>query len=143
MTLVGPRPEVPKYVAMYTTEQRTVLELVPGITDKASIAYADESALLADATDPERFYLERVMPEKIKALAQYAARATPFTRPRNCVRNRWTYVVTAPFWTPNAEGFFAALSEPQKLTSVRPPQSYAAPSCSVRDYAPPSAKPLW
>lgn len=77
MTMVGPRPEVPKYVAMYTPEQRSVLELEPGITDRASIIFADESALLAEAADPERYYIEYVVPEKIRLNLEYAECATP------------------------------------------------------------------
>jgi lipopolysaccharide/colanic/teichoic acid biosynthesis glycosyltransferase len=77
MTLVGPRPEVPRYVAMYTPDQRSVLKLEPGITDRASIAFADESALLATAADPERFYVDYLVPEKIRLNLEYADRATP------------------------------------------------------------------
>jgi lipopolysaccharide/colanic/teichoic acid biosynthesis glycosyltransferase len=76
MTVVGPRPEVPKYVAMYTSEQRRVLALDPGITDRASILYANESSLLAEHSDPERFYIEQVVPEKIRINLEYASRAT-------------------------------------------------------------------
>lgn len=76
MTLVGPRPEVPKYVAMYTPEERSVLDLEPGITDRASILFADESALLAEQPDPERFYVEKVIPQKIRINLEYADRAT-------------------------------------------------------------------
>jgi len=76
MSLVGPRPEVPYYVALYTPDQRRVLDLVPGITDPASIAYRDESALLAQAPDWERQYIEVIMPEKIRLNLAYAARAT-------------------------------------------------------------------
>jgi len=76
MSLVGPRPEVPHYVALYTPDQRRVLDLVPGITDPASIAYRDESALLAQAPDWERQYVEVIMPEKIRLNLAYAARAT-------------------------------------------------------------------
>jgi lipopolysaccharide/colanic/teichoic acid biosynthesis glycosyltransferase len=76
MTLVGPRPEVPKYVAMYTPEQRIVLELAPGITDEASIAYADEGALLANAADPERLYIDQIIPDKIRINLEYARQAT-------------------------------------------------------------------
>jgi len=76
MSLVGPRPEVPHYVALYTPDQRRVLDLVPGITDPASIAYRDESALLAQAPDWEREYIEVIMPEKIRLNLAYAARAT-------------------------------------------------------------------
>lgn len=76
MSLVGPRPEVPKYVAMYTPEQRKVLELKPGITDRASILFANESEWLAEASDPERLYVERIMPEKIRINLEYARTAT-------------------------------------------------------------------
>jgi len=77
MTMVGPRPEVPKYVGMYTPEQRSVLELDPGITDQASVLFADEAALLAGKADPEAFYIERIVPEKIRINLEYADRATP------------------------------------------------------------------
>lgn len=76
MALVGPRPEVPRYVAAYTTEQRRVLEVRPGITDPASIAYRDESAVLAAAADPERAYLADVMPRKLAINLAYQARRT-------------------------------------------------------------------
>lgn len=75
MSFVGPRPEVLKYVEIYTTEQRRVLELVPGITDMASIKYRRESELLAQATDPERVYITRIMPDKIALNLAYAAQA--------------------------------------------------------------------
>ncbi len=76
MTLVGPRPEVPRYVDMYTPEQRSVLDLEPGITDRASIMFADESALLAGQDDPEGYYIEKVIPEKIRINLEYADQAT-------------------------------------------------------------------
>jgi lipopolysaccharide/colanic/teichoic acid biosynthesis glycosyltransferase len=76
MSLVGPRPEVPHYVAFYTPEQLAVLELVPGITDPASIKYRHESLLLAQAKEPEQFYITTVMPDKIQINLEYAARAT-------------------------------------------------------------------
>jgi lipopolysaccharide/colanic/teichoic acid biosynthesis glycosyltransferase len=72
MSLVGPRPEVPRYVAMYPTDLRDkILSVRPGITDPASIAYRDESALLARAADPERVYVEQIMPAKLRFAAQY------------------------------------------------------------------------
>lgn len=72
MSLVGPRPEVPKYVALYPREVRdTVLSVRPGITDPASIAYRDENALLAGAVDPERTYVEDVMPAKLRHAVRY------------------------------------------------------------------------
>src|SRR5207253_9471957 len=76
MTLVGPRPEVPCYVASYDAEQRRVLELVPGVTDEASIRYVAESALLAATLDPERVYVSEIVPDKIRLNLAYAARAT-------------------------------------------------------------------
>jgi lipopolysaccharide/colanic/teichoic acid biosynthesis glycosyltransferase len=76
MSLVGPRPEVPRYVATYTREQRRVLELVPGVTDVSSIAYRRENELLAEASDPERAYMEHILPEKIRLSLEYAAGAS-------------------------------------------------------------------
>ncbi len=76
MSFVGPRPEVPKYVALYDDRQRRVLAVQPGITDPASIRYRNESELLAKADDPERHYVETIMPNKIRLNLAYAARAT-------------------------------------------------------------------
>ena len=71
MSLVGPRPEVPKYVALYTPEQRAVLSLRPGITGMASIDYINENELLAKAADPELAYIEEVMPAKFALDLRY------------------------------------------------------------------------
>lgn len=79
MSLVGPRPEVPCYVASYSAEERRVLDLVPGVTDEASIRYMAESALLARALDPERVYVSEIVPDKIRLNLAYAARATVWT----------------------------------------------------------------
>jgi len=76
MALVGPRPEVPRYVARYSDAQRRVLDVRPGITDPASIRYRDESAVLASSDDPERAYLEQVMPEKLAINLDYLERRT-------------------------------------------------------------------
>lgn len=77
MSLVGPRPEVPRYVAHYPPALRDrVLAVRPGLTDPASLAYIDEAALLAAAADPEREYVERILPAKLQAAADYADRAT-------------------------------------------------------------------
>lgn len=65
MSIVGPRPEVRKYVDLYKPEHMLVLTVRPGITDYASIAYRNENELLAKAEDPEKFYIEEVMPAKI------------------------------------------------------------------------------
>lgn len=66
MSLVGPRPEVRKYVDLYSELQKKVLLVKPGITDMASIAYKKENELLAKSPDPEKTYIEEVMPEKLK-----------------------------------------------------------------------------
>lgn len=71
MSLVGPRPEVRKYVELYSAEQQTVLQVKPGITDYASIAYMDENTLLGRSADPERTYIETIMPEKIRLNMKY------------------------------------------------------------------------
>ena len=66
MSLVGPRPEVRKYVELYTEEQRKVLSVRPGITDWASIEYVDENVILGQAEDPDKAYIEQIMPDKIR-----------------------------------------------------------------------------
>lgn len=71
MSLVGPRPEVPRYVAHYTLAQRQVLLVRPGITDPASIAYRDENTLLAKSQDPEKTYIQEVMPAKLALNHRY------------------------------------------------------------------------
>lgn len=77
MSLVGPRPEVPRYVAHYPPALRArVLAVRPGITDPASLAHIDEASLLAAAADPEREYIERILPAKLALQAAYAERAT-------------------------------------------------------------------
>jgi lipopolysaccharide/colanic/teichoic acid biosynthesis glycosyltransferase len=77
MSLVGPRPEVPRYVAQYPPALRErVLAVRPGITDPASLAYIDEAAQLAAAADPEREYVEVILPAKLQRAAEYAERAS-------------------------------------------------------------------
>lgn len=71
MSLVGPRPEVRKYVNMYTEEQQKVLLVQPGITDYASIEYSNENELLGKAADPEKVYIEEIMPTKLKLNLKY------------------------------------------------------------------------
>ena len=66
MSIVGPRPEVRKYTDQYSDEQRKVLDVKPGITDYASFTYVDESEILAQAEDPEKAYVEEIMPAKIE-----------------------------------------------------------------------------
>jgi lipopolysaccharide/colanic/teichoic acid biosynthesis glycosyltransferase len=77
MSIVGPRPEVPQYVALYPQALREqVLSVRPGITDPVSLRLADESELLAKAADPEREYREVILPAKLREAAAYAGRAT-------------------------------------------------------------------
>ena len=77
MSFVGPRPEVPRYVELYTPYQRQVLMVRPGITDYASIAYRNENDLLDAAQDPERMYIEQIMPAKIELNMKYLREISP------------------------------------------------------------------
>ena len=72
VSMVGPRPEVPRYVALYPTDVReAVLSVRPGITDLASLAFRDESTLLAQSPDPERTYVEVILPTKLRYACDY------------------------------------------------------------------------
>lgn len=71
MSLVGPRPEVPKYVKLYTDEQRKVFQVRPGITDYASIEYRDENELLGSVDNPEEFYINTIMKDKLQLNMKY------------------------------------------------------------------------
>mgnify|MGYP000666363737 FL=1 len=73
MSVVGPRPEVPKYVNMYSEEQLKVLSVLPGLTDYASIEYLDEQKILGASEDPDKAYIEEVMPAKLKLNLKYIA----------------------------------------------------------------------
>jgi lipopolysaccharide/colanic/teichoic acid biosynthesis glycosyltransferase len=80
MSLVGPRPEVPRYVALYPADLREkVLSVRPGITDFASIEYRDEGTLLAQSSDPERTYREVILPTKLALQARYVDEAGAWT----------------------------------------------------------------
>lgn len=71
MSFVGPRPEVRKYVEMYNQEQLKILTIKPGITDYASIEYINEDEILGKSSDPEKTYIEEIMPQKIKYNMKY------------------------------------------------------------------------
>jgi lipopolysaccharide/colanic/teichoic acid biosynthesis glycosyltransferase len=71
MSLVGPRPEVRKYVELYTEAQKKVLSVRPGITDYASIEYVDENAILGRAKDADKVYVEQILPDKIRYNMKY------------------------------------------------------------------------
>lgn len=76
MSLVGPRPEVRKYVAMYSSDQMKVLNVRPGITSLASIRYRNENEILAEAEDPDKCYIEKIMPEKLAIDLKYIENAS-------------------------------------------------------------------
>ena len=71
MSIVGPRPEVPKYVALYTTEQRKVLSAKPGLTDFASLEYINENEILGQSDNPEETYIKEIMPAKLNLNLKY------------------------------------------------------------------------
>jgi lipopolysaccharide/colanic/teichoic acid biosynthesis glycosyltransferase len=92
MSLVGPRPEVPEYVAQYRPEQRAILNLKPGITDLASIYFRNEEMLLKHADQVEAFYLQHCVPRKLRLNLDYARSANLFT-------DAWIIVQTVcPYW---------------------------------------------
>jgi lipopolysaccharide/colanic/teichoic acid biosynthesis glycosyltransferase len=76
MSLVGPRPEVPRYVELFREDFAEILELRPGITDLASIAYRDEASLLGQSDDPEAEYVHRILPHKIALAKEYCRRSS-------------------------------------------------------------------
>jgi lipopolysaccharide/colanic/teichoic acid biosynthesis glycosyltransferase len=76
MSLVGPRPEVRKYVEMFHDDYAEILRVRPGITDPASIKYRHEAEILGRAADPEKEYTERILPEKIRLAKEYAQNAS-------------------------------------------------------------------
>ena len=79
MSLVGPRPEVPKYVALYTDEQKEILKVRAGITDYASIEFSNENDLLALEKDSEKAYIEKIMPKKIELNKKYLSEISVLT----------------------------------------------------------------
>jgi len=92
MSLVGPRPEVPKYVAYYTSRQRNILKLKPGITDPASVHFRNEEMLLKYADDVEAFYTRHCIPKKLQLNFEYAEKA-------NLASDTWIILQTiCPYW---------------------------------------------
>lgn len=89
MSIVGPRPEVPKYVAMYNEEQKKVLTVRPGITDYASIEYANENDILDKAENPEELYIKEVMPAKLALNKKYIEEMGVGTDLRIIARTLW------------------------------------------------------
>ena len=92
MSLVGPRPEVRKYVELYTPEQMRVLDVRPGITDPASIRYRNENELLAASDDPERFYRETIMQDKLRINLEYVAERSVVYDLKLIFKTFWTII---------------------------------------------------
>lgn len=90
MSLVGPRPEVRHYVDMYTPEQMHVLDVRPGITDAASIMFRNESEFLEQADDPEKHYIEVLMPKKLELYLQYVNNHSLMGDIRLILKTLWT-----------------------------------------------------
>lgn len=78
MSLVGPRPEVPKYVALYSEEQKKVLSVRPGITDLASLRYSDENEILGKVDNPEEYYINVIMKDKLNLNLEYIEKSNLF-----------------------------------------------------------------
>ena len=76
MSLVGPRPEVPRYVEMFRSDYADILTIRPGITDLASIKFRDEASLLDGSANPEQTYVEEILPQKLALAREYVARAS-------------------------------------------------------------------
>src|SRR6266446_3527741 len=92
MSLVGPRPEVPRYVRHYTPEQRAILRFKPGITDLASLCFRNEEALLGNADDLEEFYVRHCLPRKLQLNQDYVGHANLFS-------DTWIILQTiCPYW---------------------------------------------
>jgi lipopolysaccharide/colanic/teichoic acid biosynthesis glycosyltransferase len=79
MTLVGPRPEVRKYVELFRSDYHEILQVRPGITDRASLKFRDEAAVLGNAAEPEREYVSRILPEKMALAKAYVRQASFFS----------------------------------------------------------------
>ena len=96
MSFVGPRPEVERYVALYSEKQREVLRFTPGITDPASLKYRNESRLLGGVSDPERLYIDRILPDKIEIYLAYARRATVWSDLRLIILTLFAVIADTP-----------------------------------------------
>lgn len=92
MSLVGPRPEVRKYVDMYNEEQKSVLNVRPGITDVASVKFRNENKILSNSENPEQFYISNIMPEKIQMNLEYI-RNRSITKDFKVILNTITSIV--------------------------------------------------
>lgn len=89
MSIVGPRPEVPKYVAKYNEQQLKVVTVRPGLTDYASIEYSNENEILAKSANPEETYLKEIMPAKLKLSIKYINEMGPITDLKIIFKTIW------------------------------------------------------
>lgn len=92
MSLVGPRPEVPRYVNMFREDYQEVLTVRPGITDLASVKYRDEAEILGAAADPDQVYISQVLPDKIALAKQYIAQSSLLFDLRLILQTLWRVV---------------------------------------------------
>lgn len=92
MSFVGPRPEVPKYVELYTEEQRKVLSVKPGITDLASIEFRNENDMLKEQEDPEKKYIEEIMPAKLELNLKYLEKKSFFYDIKLIFKTLWRII---------------------------------------------------
>lgn len=93
MSLVGPRPEVPKYVSLYNAEQKRVLNVLPGITDLASIEFRNENELLTGKENSEEFYIQEIMPHKLLLNLEYIDQANLLFDLKIIARTIWRIVM--------------------------------------------------
>ncbi len=108
MSLVGPRPEVARYVEMFRSDFAEILRIRPGITDLASLKYRDEGALLGQTSDTEGAYVRYILPDKIRLAREYISR-------RNLALDLWLILCTALGLTPSGLGELPAIpAEPPR-----------------------------
>jgi lipopolysaccharide/colanic/teichoic acid biosynthesis glycosyltransferase len=96
MSFVGPRPEIPKYVALFPSDYADILRVRPGLTDYAAIRFKNEEEVLAASSDPERTYVEEVLPQKIALYRHYLATRSLWVDLRLMVRTCWSVVRPRP-----------------------------------------------
>ena len=92
MSLVGPRPEVPRYAKLFKQDYDEILKVKPGITDFASIEYKDENELLRGVSDPEKVYVNKILPEKIRYYKKYIEKISFLTDFALIIRTLWRIV---------------------------------------------------
>jgi lipopolysaccharide/colanic/teichoic acid biosynthesis glycosyltransferase len=128
MSLVGPRPEIPKYVECYTPEQRAILKFKPGITDLASVHFRNEEMLLTNAQDVEEFYVRHCIPKKLQLNLEYAAQA-------NLLTDTWIILQTlCPYWICLLTAYSLVLAA-SFLLSCQLVYDFTLPSRLYRDLA--------